>query len=124
MSAFCLDTNAYIALRRGESAIGRQIESARWIGVSTIVLGELEGGFLNGSLLEYNRRRLNNFLEEPVVEILLSTGRWPTDMGKSIFTFVGVVGRSLRTTCGLLRSLSRRGFRWSLTIATLIGFQI
>ena len=94
MSAFCLDTNAYIALRRGEPAIGRQIESARWIGVSTIVLGELGGGFLNGSLLEFNRRRLNNFLEEPVVEIL-SVDRKVADRYGEIYFHLRKSGRPI-----------------------------
>ena len=89
-----LDTNAYIALRRGDPAISRQIEAARWIGVSTIVLGELEGGFLNGSLLNFNRSRLNNFLEEPYVHIL-SVDRKVADRYGEIYLHLRKNGRPI-----------------------------
>jgi predicted nucleic acid-binding protein len=47
-----------------------RLDSAEWIGVSTIVLGELWTGFLLGGGLRRNEAELREFLENPVVEVL------------------------------------------------------
>lgn len=44
------------------------IDSAEWLGVPAIVLGELQLGFLLGGQTERNRRELAEFLANPVVE--------------------------------------------------------
>jgi predicted nucleic acid-binding protein len=46
------------------------LDSAEWLGISSIVLGELWIGFLLGSRLEENEAELREFLENPVVERL------------------------------------------------------
>jgi tRNA(fMet)-specific endonuclease VapC len=46
------------------------LDSAEWIGISTIVLGELRVGFLLGSRREKNEAELRDFLAVPVVEVV------------------------------------------------------
>lgn len=46
------------------------IDSAEWLGVPFVVVGELWLGFLLGGQLERNARELDEFLESPVVEAL------------------------------------------------------
>lgn len=68
LSRYCLDTSAYSQLRRGETNVTHLISTARWIGVPTIVLGELFAGFLGGDQRARNEEDLVSFLRHPVVE--------------------------------------------------------
>lgn len=70
MSRYCLDTVAYSHFKRGEAQVTRTLDSAEWIGVPAIVIGELCAGFAKGSKLQKNLDELNEFLSLPVVEIL------------------------------------------------------
>lgn len=65
-----LDTNAYVALRRGEGRILELLESAEFLGIPAVVLGELSAGFLMGDRPERNLRGLDDFLAEAGVEVL------------------------------------------------------
>lgn len=70
MSRYCLDTSAYSHFKRGDPRVAEIIDSAEWLGVPLIVVGELETGFLLGNpgRLEQNRAELAEFLAHPVVE--------------------------------------------------------
>ncbi|MEA2336631.1 MAG: tRNA(fMet)-specific endonuclease VapC [Thermoanaerobaculia bacterium] len=46
------------------------LDSAEWIGIPTIVLGELRVGFLLGARREENEAELRDFLAAPVVEVV------------------------------------------------------
>jgi tRNA(fMet)-specific endonuclease VapC len=46
------------------------LDSAEWIGMPTIVLGELRVGFLLGARPEKNETELRDFLAAPVVEVV------------------------------------------------------
>jgi len=70
MSRFCLDTSAYSHLKRGDSRVIELLDSAEWIGMPTIVLGELRVGFLLGAHTEKNEAELREFLAAPVVEVV------------------------------------------------------
>jgi tRNA(fMet)-specific endonuclease VapC len=70
MSPICLDTSAYSHFRRGDASVVEIIGSARWVGVPSIVLGELRTGFLAGSQRLKNEEELRKFLHHPLVEIL------------------------------------------------------
>jgi tRNA(fMet)-specific endonuclease VapC len=70
MSAYCLDTSAYSNFRRGHDELVALIDRADWIGVPTVTMGELRTGFLLGSRRERNEAELNEFLANPVVEVL------------------------------------------------------
>ncbi len=72
MSRFLVDTSAYSNFKRGDPQVVDLIDSADWLGVPSVVLGELEVGFLLGAAqrLESNRAALGEFLDNPVVEEL------------------------------------------------------
>ena len=70
MSRFCLDTSAYSHFKRGDSKVVELVDSAEWLGMPFIVLGELWVGFIQGGRLEQNEAELNEFLANPVVELL------------------------------------------------------
>lgn len=65
-----LDTNAYSDWRRGGKWAGNLATADRVV-VPSVVLGELEFGFLKGTRRDENRRKLLEFLREPHVEVAL-----------------------------------------------------
>jgi len=70
MNRFCIDTSAYAHFKLGDPEVVALFESAEWIGVSSIVLGELWTGFIQGRRLRENQAELYEFLANPVVEVL------------------------------------------------------
>jgi tRNA(fMet)-specific endonuclease VapC len=70
MSRYCMDTSAYSHLKLGDAHVVDLMDSADWIGVPAIVLGELWTGFLLGRQPKKNETELRDFLANPVVELL------------------------------------------------------
>lgn len=70
MNAYCLDTSAYSLFQRGEEPVVELIDRAPWIGVPSVVLGELLVGFGLGRRRRENEQHLREFLANPVVETL------------------------------------------------------
>ena len=70
MSRYCLDTSAYSRFQRGEGSVVDLIDSASWLGLPAIVLGELWTGFLRGSQPERNAGNLREFVGHSVVEVI------------------------------------------------------
>lgn len=70
MTRICLDTSAYSNFRRGHADAVSWIDQAEWVGVPSVVLGELWAGFGMGSRAQGNAERLGDFLAHPVVEVL------------------------------------------------------
>ena len=70
MSRFCVDTSAYSQFRRGEPQVVAHIDQAEWIGVPSVVLGELWAGFLAGARTDHNEAELAEFLAHPVVKVV------------------------------------------------------
>ncbi len=70
MNRYCLDTSAYSYFKRGHPPVVDVIDHADWIGVPSIVLGELGVGFLLGDRPDRNQRDLAEFLRHPAVEEL------------------------------------------------------
>ena len=70
MTRVCLDTSAYSNFRRGVPAVVNAIDRADWIGVPCVALGEIWAGFIAGSRAERNIAELEDFLAEPLVEVL------------------------------------------------------
>jgi predicted nucleic acid-binding protein len=66
----CLDTSAYSHFKRGAEDAVACLDAAGWIGVPTIVLGELRTGFALGRRRADNERELVAFVRNSVVEIL------------------------------------------------------
>jgi tRNA(fMet)-specific endonuclease VapC len=71
LNRFCLDTSAYSHFKRGEEQVVSLLEAAAWIGIPSIVLGELWMGFLVGGRRERNVAELREFLGNPVVHELV-----------------------------------------------------
>lgn len=64
-----LDTNAYVALKRGHEVVAGRVRSAHRVIVSTVVAGELMFGFRYGSRTTENLEELGLFLGSPYVEL-------------------------------------------------------
>ncbi len=70
MSRYCLDTSAYSHFSRGDRRVADLLDRADWIGMPTIVLGELRVGFLLGRYAMENEADLHEFLSHSVVEVV------------------------------------------------------
>jgi len=68
VSRYCLDTSAYSQFKRGESAVANLLDRAEWVGIPSIVVGELFVGFLPGDRRTRNEEELAEFLANPAVE--------------------------------------------------------
>lgn len=66
----CLDTSAYSHFKRGDPQVVDLIDRADWLGVPVVVLGELAVGFRQGRRPRENQSALDDFLANPVVEVL------------------------------------------------------
>lgn len=62
MRPIFIDTNAYVAFKKGDAAALEIIQYAETIAISPIVLGELLGGFENGKKIQQNKKELQEFL--------------------------------------------------------------
>lgn len=74
-----LDTNAYVALRRGNPEVVDGVRRSSRVLLSAIVVGELMDGFHGGSRLKENIRLLEETARGPNVEVLAvawSTSEW------------------------------------------------
>ena len=70
MSRICLDTSAYSNFRRGEPRVVAYLDRADWVGVPSVVVGELWAGFQLGARTDENAGELDEFLSHAVVEAL------------------------------------------------------
>lgn len=70
MSRICLDTSAYSNFRRGEPRVVAHLDRADWVGVPSVVVGELWAGFQLGARPDQNASELDEFLSHAVVETL------------------------------------------------------
>ncbi len=69
MSGLILDTNAYVAFKRGRQQAVEILRLAETIVIPVIVLGELLAGFAFGAREAENRRELMAFLDAPRVQV-------------------------------------------------------
>lgn len=65
-----LDTNAYRALREGNSTLARAFRSSTDLGLPVVTLGELYFGIYNGARTDEELQKLNKFLASPRLTIL------------------------------------------------------
>jgi tRNA(fMet)-specific endonuclease VapC len=70
VSRYCLDTSAYSHFMRGDPDVVALLDRAEWIGMPTIVIGELRTGFLLGERSRENERALQEFMSHPVVHVV------------------------------------------------------
>jgi tRNA(fMet)-specific endonuclease VapC len=66
-----LDTNAYSAFKRGEPEAFEILSHAPLIGLDSIALGELLGGFAGGTKEAWNRQELEAFCSSRRVQRIL-----------------------------------------------------
>ena len=85
MKKILLDTNGYVAFKRGDEAALRTIQKAAVIGFSVIVLGELLAGFSSGNKESINRQELKAFLDSPRV-VLLHTSETTSEYYAKVFS--------------------------------------
>lgn len=70
MTRICLDTSAYSNFQRGQAGAVERVDTADWIGMPSVTLGELWAGFLPGGRVDSNMAQLREFLAHPVVEVV------------------------------------------------------
>jgi tRNA(fMet)-specific endonuclease VapC len=68
-----LDTNAYVELLKGNAEVANLVRSAEQLVFSMVVVGELLFGFRNGNRYDKNLALLDDFLNQPWVELQLVT---------------------------------------------------
>ncbi|MDX2055150.1 MAG: type II toxin-antitoxin system VapC family toxin [Polyangiaceae bacterium] len=68
-----LDTNAYVALLKGDSKVASLVRVSEQLVLSMVVVGELLYGFRHGNRYEENASLLDDFLSEPRVSVLAVT---------------------------------------------------
>lgn len=69
MNQILIDTHAYAALKMNDSSLVEIIRHADRIGLNSIVLGELLGGFAHGKKEEQNRKELAEFINSSRVTV-------------------------------------------------------
>ena len=96
MTRLCLDTSAYSNFQRGEPRVVEHVDRAEWVGVPSVVVGELWAGFLLGTRADENIIRLEDFLNHAVVEVLFADEDVAHIYGE-IFVDLRAKGRPLPT---------------------------
>ena len=71
MKRIIIDTNFYTAFKRNDADAVRILQRAEYIGVNTIILGELLAGFRCGSREKQNRIELDQFLDSARVHTIV-----------------------------------------------------
>ena len=70
LNPILVDTNGYVAFKRGDPEAIAVLQHAPVIAINTVVLGELLGGFAAGSRPDANRDELEQVLSSPRVSLL------------------------------------------------------
>jgi len=70
MKRILIDTNCYVAFKREQRSVVDLLRQVEYIGMCTVVLGELLAGFRCGSREAENRQELYKFMDSPRVEVL------------------------------------------------------
>lgn len=96
MRQILLDTNAYVAFKRGDGEALDIIQHAPTIGMSTVVLGELLAGFACGSRAGRNRAELAAFMESSRVRVHPVTEA-TADHYSTVFATLKARGRPIPT---------------------------
>ncbi len=70
MTGYCLDTSAYSRFKLGEPAVSELIDSAFYVCLPSIAVGELLAGFRLGAHERRNTTELWDFLADPAADVL------------------------------------------------------
>lgn len=71
MRRIIIDTNFYTAFKRNDSEAIDILKRAEYIGVNTVILGELFAGFRCGNREKQNRAELDQFLDSSRVDTIV-----------------------------------------------------
>jgi tRNA(fMet)-specific endonuclease VapC len=66
-----VDTNFYTAFKRNDAEAANLVRHAEYIGINTVILGELFAGFRCGSREKQNRFELDQFLDSARVDTIV-----------------------------------------------------
>ena len=70
MKRILIDTNIYVAFKRNVKEVVEVLRTVDYIGINTVILGELYAGFKGGTKEKKNKVELDQFLDSPRVEII------------------------------------------------------
>jgi tRNA(fMet)-specific endonuclease VapC len=70
MKRILMDTNTYAAFKNNDPVAVNTFQTAEYVGVSVVVLGELFSGFKGGRKETRNRKELEQFLDSPRVHVI------------------------------------------------------
>ncbi len=96
MRSIVLDTNAYVAFKRGNEKIVTVIQRCSDLLICTTVLGELLAGFAAGNREARNREELSVFMQSPRVRTVVC-GETTADNYALIFAALRRKGRPIPT---------------------------
>ena len=71
MQRILLDTSVYTAFKRNDPRVVALVQEADFIGINTVVVGELLAGFICGTKNRENRKQFDQFLDSPRVSMLV-----------------------------------------------------
>ena len=71
MNRILLDTNVYTAFKRDDPRAVALIQETDFIGINSVVAGELLAGFICGKKNRETRKQLDRFLDSPRVSMLV-----------------------------------------------------
>ena len=94
MKRVLLDTNAYVAFKRGEPNMVELLRLPDEIVISTVVLGELLGGFAVGQREASNREELARFLASPRV-VVVAVDEGTADCYARVYALLRKKGRPI-----------------------------
>ena len=70
MRRIIIDTNVYVAFKRNVPDVMKVLRGVEYIGINTVVLGELHSGFKGGQKEALNIKELEEFLDTPRVNVI------------------------------------------------------
>jgi len=65
-----IDTNIYAAFKRNVQDVVKVFRRVDYIGINTVVLGELYSGFKGGAKENLNKQELEQFLDKPRADVI------------------------------------------------------
>ncbi|MDD5284803.1 MAG: type II toxin-antitoxin system VapC family toxin [Desulfuromonadaceae bacterium] len=71
MKRIIIDTNFYAAFKRNEAEAVTLLKRVEYIGINTVILGELLAGFRCGNRERENRMELDQFLDSARVDTII-----------------------------------------------------
>jgi predicted nucleic acid-binding protein len=115
MKRILVDTNCYVAFKREQQSVVDLLRQVEYIGMCTVVLGELLAGFHCGSREAANRRELYQFMDSPRVEVL-NVDEETADFYAGVFRALKEKGRPIPTNDLWIAAVT---LRHGLALATL-----